>query len=221
MVRSVEAFEAIYGAGLSGRVAGAFANDSKLSNGGERLDIEDAGGGTVVKFAYNDNEEWPAAADGEGASLVLINPGSEPDLSIGASWRASFTGGGNPGGSDSEIFVGDVTADGDGDGTLDVVEWAMSGSLTGARVPQAAVEEWVVDGVAGNYVTYRGTLNAAAEGVVFGVEWSVDLKDWGGDVVREQDRNLGDGTAEVVFRSAAPVGEGEVGYLRGRLTYQP
>ncbi|MDG2122398.1 MAG: lamin tail domain-containing protein, partial [Verrucomicrobiales bacterium] len=76
VVRSVEAFEAIYGAGLSGRVAGAFANDSKLSNGGERLDIEDAGGGTVVKFAYNDNEEWPAAADGEGASLVLINPGS-------------------------------------------------------------------------------------------------------------------------------------------------
>lgn len=45
-----------------------------LSNGGERITLRDASGAIVERFTYDDAGQWPAAADGDGASLQRRDP---------------------------------------------------------------------------------------------------------------------------------------------------
>lgn len=94
VVKNVGSFEAAYGIGLP--VAGVFLNDSKLSNGGETVKLEDAQNNTIAEFRYDDEGAWPLAAD-DGYSLVYI--AGDPDDS--ESWRISVGLGGTPGGNDS------------------------------------------------------------------------------------------------------------------------
>ena len=69
-----------------------------LSNGGERLTLVDPNGEVLLSFVYDDKGDWPAAADGEGASLTLIDPATDvSQLGDGNQWRASFTPNGTPG----------------------------------------------------------------------------------------------------------------------------
>ena len=65
-LRDAASFEILYGPGLP--VAGTFAEDSALNNGGDRLKLEDAASGTVKEFRYDDDSPWPVAADGDGYS---------------------------------------------------------------------------------------------------------------------------------------------------------
>ncbi|NRB28267.1 MAG: CotH kinase family protein, partial [Roseibacillus sp.] len=94
LVNNLAAFEMRYGIGHP--VAGEFSGD--LNNDGERLIITDSNGAVVLDLTYNDADPWPISADGDGYSLVLINPESQPDLNDPASWRTSASGHGNPGG---------------------------------------------------------------------------------------------------------------------------
>ncbi len=70
-----------------------------LSNRGERIKIDDPQGSTIADFSYGDNDPWPEAADGAGASLVVIDPASRPIelLDKYYSWRSSTEFGGTPG----------------------------------------------------------------------------------------------------------------------------
>jgi hypothetical protein len=86
--------EAVYG--VSG-VLGPFESGS-LSNGGERVAIEDAGGVLVDEVAYDDHRPWPEAPDGDGPSLELICPLFDNDSPC--SWGAS-AGLGTPGSQNS------------------------------------------------------------------------------------------------------------------------
>jgi hypothetical protein len=89
-------FEAEYGSGLP--VAGVYSG--RLSNGGERIELVDAIDQVIQEFTYSD--DWIPATDGDGYSLVLIDP-TDSDLSSWnrpASWRASETIGGSPGTGD-------------------------------------------------------------------------------------------------------------------------
>lgn len=74
----------------------------KLNNDGERIVITSLNGDTISSFKYNDNENWPQEADGEGNSLVPTetNPTNDQDSSI--YWRASFEFAGSPGADDIE-----------------------------------------------------------------------------------------------------------------------
>ena len=76
IVRDLNAFENAYG--VTHPVAGVFANGSALSNGGERLKLEDANNGTILEFSYDDQPPWPTEADQTGRSLVLIAPHTRP-----------------------------------------------------------------------------------------------------------------------------------------------
>ena len=86
--------------------------------------LEDALGGTIQDFVYDDENGWPEGPDGEGPSLVLINPTSDPNHGDPASWRSSETLNGNPGGEDARSYaswalvngVTSLTEDLDGDG---------------------------------------------------------------------------------------------------------
>ena len=96
LVSNQEDFETKFGTGLP--VAGTYSGN--LSNQGEALALLLPDGSPVRSFAYDDSDPWPTAADGEGASLVLLAPQSAPDHSIAANWRASAVAGGSPGTTD-------------------------------------------------------------------------------------------------------------------------
>ncbi len=78
------AFQLRYGAAAHG----VFANDTRLSNGGERLKLVRRDGEVIFDFSYNDKGVWPAAADGAGAALHLLGPGSGTDPGESGNWRA-------------------------------------------------------------------------------------------------------------------------------------
>lgn len=94
VVANPVAFAARYGPSRSVAVAGTYAG--ALDNGGERLRLVDASGEEILDFEYRDG--WVPAADGNGASLELVNEGLPPDAwGERTSWRASVVAGGTPG----------------------------------------------------------------------------------------------------------------------------
>lgn len=82
--------------------------DKELSNQGERIVLLDAFGTPVLDVAYSDDDGWPQAADGAGASLVAS--GGDPNSP--AAWRASTAIGGSPGGPDpAPVVINEVEVD--------------------------------------------------------------------------------------------------------------
>jgi hypothetical protein len=110
-----------------------FGDGTRLANGGEQIILSAADDTAIRDFRYDDQLPWPEAPDGDGFSLTLMNPTSNPDHSDPANWRRSAAAGGSPGGSDTIEFVGDPQADGDGDGTPALLEhfFGTSDSLAG------------------------------------------------------------------------------------------
>jgi len=74
-------------------VTGPYTN--RLSNGSGTLRLRNREGGILFEVNYSGDPPWPAAADGAGHSLVLVNP----SLGEGnpAAWVASSLIGGSPG----------------------------------------------------------------------------------------------------------------------------
>lgn len=102
VVSNIAAFESRYGQALSPIIAGEYSG--RFANGGERVALVDYWDGTIAEFEYDDNDSWPALADGQGHSLVplasaLVEQG-DGSLSDAANWRASTNIGGSPGTDD-------------------------------------------------------------------------------------------------------------------------
>jgi len=85
--------EALYGIG---GVLGPYSG--KLANSGERVALSDAGSALVDEVTYDDTTPWPAAPDGDGPSLELVNPAFDNDRFC--AWRPS-AGSGTPGAANS------------------------------------------------------------------------------------------------------------------------
>jgi hypothetical protein len=64
--------------------------EGRLDNTGERLTLHDDAGTTVDTVLYNDKWPWPAAPDGTGCSLELVNPDDDNDHP--RNWRGSTSG---------------------------------------------------------------------------------------------------------------------------------
>ena len=79
---------------------GEFNNGTSLSNGGERLHLVDLANNNIKEFSYDDKFPWPEKADGEGFSLVLIQPQNNPDHSNFNNWIQSSSIQGSPGTED-------------------------------------------------------------------------------------------------------------------------
>lgn len=127
VVRDATAFAAIYGGGLP--VAGEYRlnAENNLSNGGERIKLSYGTGIAIRDFTYSDQPPWPTSPDGNGFSLVLVEPFALPDHTLAGNWRASAQLGGNPGTTDAAIFAGDPAADADHDGTPALAEFLTGG----------------------------------------------------------------------------------------------
>jgi len=61
--------------------------EGKLSNEGERIVLYNAAGQTIDEVDYDSDFPWPIAANGEGASMELLNLSLDNDLA--GSWRSS------------------------------------------------------------------------------------------------------------------------------------
>ena len=103
VVKNRAAFEARYGTGFN--IAGEFGGS--LDNAGEQLRIQAATGHSIITFAYDD--DWYDHTDGEGYSLVAINPGASASVYPQKSnWRASSQLLGKPGAPDPGYNPGQI-----------------------------------------------------------------------------------------------------------------
>jgi hypothetical protein len=93
VVRDLNAFEAVYGTDLN--VAGEYQKN--LNNGGDRLELQDALGQTILDFRYED--DWYPGTDGTGYSLEVSDVWTaEPNqFSEYTAWRQSVHPTGSPG----------------------------------------------------------------------------------------------------------------------------
>ncbi len=101
-------------------VAGEYSG--RLSNGGETLVLEGALGEPILDFAYDD--AWHPETDGDGRSLVIIDPsGPRESWSDAASWAPSRETGGSPGVDDAHAAGGrQRPGDSDQDGGLSITD---------------------------------------------------------------------------------------------------
>ena len=113
VVRDQVAFESRYGTGHN--IAGQFTSGG-LSNSSESIKLEDAGGGTILEFTYEDGGRWPGRADGKGATLEVID--TEGDYNSPENWQSSNEFHGTPGTAGSgpvfDVIVNEVLSHSDG-----------------------------------------------------------------------------------------------------------
>ncbi|CAN5134833.1 hypothetical protein BH23VER1_BH23VER1_32050 [soil metagenome] len=201
VARNRAAFLARNPAAVDALLAGGYAigDTNKLSNGGEEIRLVDAFGAEIRRFTYSDSLPWPTAPDGDGYSLVLIAPESNPDHAIPANWRSSAYPGGSPATSDSTTFSGDPDADDDGDGITNFLAYAL-----GHGAPPIALTPDPANPGAYHFSYQR---NLAADDVTTVVDSSDDLSTWSPDGFGYAGSiSLGDGTALEFWSSSAPPG---------------
>ena len=216
--------------GLLQPVMGPF--DGSMDNSGETIRITAANGLVIKEFSYASTDPWPKAADGDGFSLVLLNPTANPPHGDPASWRSSAAQHGNPAAPKGTTYTawkaleGDPgdEADPDGDGLNTFVEYALGGrpALPDPQaLPVAGIASFTVGGTTGDYLTLTFRRRLMADDIVYGVESSSDLTsgNWtAGGVTPASETNHGDGTATMVLRSLQPFTSAQRLYLRLRLT---
>jgi hypothetical protein len=103
VVNNQAAFESRNGAGHP--IAGEWEIGDRLSNSGEQLKLSYGAGIPIRDFVYFDESPWSSAPDGNGFSLTLIDPNSNPDHGDPANWRPSVSQGGSPGDEDACSFA--------------------------------------------------------------------------------------------------------------------
>jgi hypothetical protein len=92
LVRDEMAFAEKYGAEMF--VGGQY--QGKLSNGGERIELQDAVGTVIHDFRFQDN--WHDLTDGQGHSLVIVDVLADPDTWMEKdAWQVSLQKHGTPG----------------------------------------------------------------------------------------------------------------------------
>lgn len=227
LVKNRAAFRMRHGTAADPLIAGEFSG--QLDKGGERLVLKKPDGALLLDFTYDDDGPWPSAADGQGHSLVMIQPQSLPDLSNPAHWRSSAQPGGSPGGSDAltlgewknaHRISGDLD-DSDRDGLSALLEYAHGTDPSRSSV-HAQVEAGVglFPGPAGSaqHLTFRLRINLRADDILWTVEaaddatagWSALAAELAGEI------NNGDGTAVRIYRATAPLAQSGRLFLRAR-----
>jgi hypothetical protein len=98
VVRDLAVFEAKYGEGLP--IAGQYTGS--LGNAGERIELQDAVGGVIHNFRFQD--DWYGETDGPGFSLVVRDPLTADPNTWGdkGTWRPSAAPDGSPGYDDTD-----------------------------------------------------------------------------------------------------------------------
>ena len=119
--------------------------NGQLSNSGEKIAMYDiASKEIIISLTYSDGGSWPGEADGDGYSLVPINPNPGKDETGPSFWRGSSAIGGSPGADDgskgldstllnlriTEIMYHPDYTDSTGGDSLEFIELKNVGSKT-------------------------------------------------------------------------------------------
>ena len=206
VVENAAAFAAAYGPTplLGGVWSGA------LNNGGDTIQLLDRNGVEIETVTYDDALPWPTSPDGDGPSLVRINP-----LTTGNSaynWRPSATAGGSPGGTDVTALAAwlqthgytNAADDSDHNGVNALMEYAMGVDLMNQALPVTTVFPEEGTDPATALFSYRQRV--ATEGITLVPEISSNLTDWqpvliGAPNAAIADRTFhGDGTETITLR---------------------
>jgi hypothetical protein len=202
-------------------IAGQYTG--QLDNNGETLDLIDAAGETILEFSYNDS--WYPPTDQLGHSLIFLDPANTPynEWDKRTRWGLSPSPGGTAGVPETgtamiyefwantafnaidrdDPLVSDLTADPDGDGADNLLEYALGGqpktrdnALPVAHVITDAGQSWLA-------LTFRRRLSVLD--IAYEVQTSGDVSNWttintpvGAPV------NNGDGTETVTIRDTTP-----------------
>jgi hypothetical protein len=215
LVQNRDAFELRYGDGLP--VAGSF-DSFKLDDSGETLRLSLNDGVVLQELEYDDKGAWPAAADGDGPSLTLIDPDSM-DGGDASHWKESAQRDGTPGRLESDA---PNTIDQDGDGLPAFLEEALGSSDTDAASGPSNIvlaQELVdIDGTTAPYWTFETSRNPTANGYTFDLEVSTDMVTWESASLHFVEwESAGGSGASVKWRSRNPVQLLEPGSLFLRL----
>jgi len=208
VVANRAAFIARYGDNPAVKIAGVFSGS--LSNSGELFTLRGAASSIIAQFTWADVEPWPVDADMGKYSLVLNNPGANPNYGSPDSWRPSAEIDGTPGRANSSPFSGSPMADTDGDGCVDFLEYVTGTDLANPASFPAPTVTWLVDppgAPLGRYLQFTYQRNLAADGIHCVVELSTDLVNWSSApaaVTYLGTVHNSDGTASVRVRATQP-----------------
>ena len=220
---------------FSNQIAGEYTGN--LSNDGELITMVDASGTTIHSFTYNDQLPWPEGPDGDGFTLVLIDPSQQPVLehAAPASWRASGTVGGSPGESNSSTYeswrianglpIPEIDPDPDKDERDNLLEYfeGTDPNTSDYSLGTVNVETLIVGGFADEYIIFRFRRNLMAEDVTMIPQVSDDLESWlqgAANIVLHGRERLDDFHETVIFRSTAPSGNQRLKFGRLQLELQ-
>ena len=234
IVRNMSSFAAAYPSVPVAQIAGVFANNSILGTGGARLQLLDAGNATIRDFTYDNKSPWPESPDNLGPCLVLMRPTTNPDHSIGANWRASYASGGSPGVDDALLYatwatnngITDPTGTGDtdGDGLINLVEYALNANPNFASLGQVPVQgsQLVsVGNVVSDYLTLTYSRAIGRDDVSYAVEATTDLGTYVPAIIVGSPNFNGDGTETLTYRHPTPKAGQLKQFLRLRITKLP
>ncbi len=192
VVKRRSAFRLRYGGSLDGRIAGEYTGN--LSNSGERLALVN-GTNTIRDFIYSDGGAWPESPDGDGPSLLLRDPFSNPDHGQPTNWIASAIPGGLPSGSArslsfdawrallwgpgaiTNLAVSGAAADPDGDGIVNFAEYAL-GLHPNRGQPGKRPQAFLETSGDSTYLVMQYTVSSAAIGTTVTFQVSNNLVDW-------------------------------------------
>ncbi|MEJ6725058.1 MAG: CotH kinase family protein [Akkermansiaceae bacterium] len=235
IVNDLAAFQQRYGMAFSNQIAGEYTGN--LSNDGELITMVDASGTTIHSFTYNDQLPWPEGPDGDGFTLVLIDPSQQPvlDHAAPASWHASGTVGGSPGESNSSNYeswrianglpIPEIDPDPDKDERDNLLEYfeGTDPNTSDYSLGTVNVETLIVGGFADEYIIFRFRRNLTAEDVTMIPQVSDDLESWlqgAANIVLHGRERLDDFHETVIFRSTAPPGNQRLKFGRLQLELQ-
>jgi hypothetical protein len=104
-----------------------------LENSGERIELCNPAGISIVDLRFNDRGKWHSGADGTGHSLSLITPYS--DFTDPDAWTLSAAVGGTPGADNGHVLIESGAPPSTNPG-LDfngfILDWLVLGPYTGA-----------------------------------------------------------------------------------------
>ncbi len=244
-VQDKAAFLFRYGSGLEPQVAGVFTS-GKLSNGGERVEIASLTEGSIFVVDYDDKNPWPDSPDGDGPSLVLVDPFGQPDGTRPEYWRPSIWAGGQPGLPDDPAYTDYAAAnfspaefldpaisgpgvDTDNNGFANLIEYAAGTDPTDPASSPSIEAGMLTDGGEAEYLVIRLRVPAPRGDLLYDAEWSEQLLQWfdnthpDGPFTTEHSLSPldnGDGTSTLIFRSTEPVSETDTQFIRLRIRLQ-
>ena len=181
--------------------------DGNLSNDGEQIQLVGLNAEVIRDFTYNDKHPWPESADGDGFSLTLVSPGTNPDHADPLNWRPSVAQHGTPGGTDSVAFAGG--------GDAELLAYAFGIPVDGG--PASAPDVSLV----GGHLTLTFPHDLRADDVLVTVDYSENLLDWqtGPTAVEFMSQtNSGTGSRTQIWRAVPPQTGNDAQYLRVRVT---